>query len=110
MRGFVAATSPGNSGAKHIVDEEELGADVDEPPDRHMKFSKMANAGPHSSDPEPRHMSPRHRKASLLTQALTSPELTPLSDNEAPVLTSDGVMTSPSRTNTPSAALPALGI
>ena len=109
MRSYFATTSLGNSGAKNMADDEEVGADVDEPPDRQLKFSKMTHTGSHNSDPEPSHMSPRYRKASLLTQALTSPELTPLSDNEAPVLTSDGGITSPARTNTPSPPLPALG-
>ena len=100
-------TSPHNLGGKLMADGEELGADNDEPPDSQIKFSKMTGAASHKfgSDPD-QHMSPRCRKASLLTQAFASPELGPLSDVEAPVLTSDGGMTSPARTSTPSPPLP----
>ena len=101
--------SPRDSGKKYTTDEEEVGAEVDEPPDRPIRFSKMVNTGSHSSGSELGYpTSPQYRRASLLTQALTSPELMPLSDAEAPVLTSDGGMTSPARTSTPSPPLPAL--
>lgn len=104
-----ATSPPRNLGKSNPTDEDEAGADVDEPPDRPLKFSKMANTGSQSSGPEPGYpTSPHYRKASLLTQALTSPELLPLSDAEAPVLTSDGGMTSPARTSSPSPPLPAL--
>ncbi len=108
-QGIFAATSAHSSAGKHIVDGEDIGADNDEPPDGQMKFSKVANAGSHdfSSDPV-QSTSPRCRKASLLTQAFASPDLGPLSDIEAPVLTSDGGLTSPARTNTPSPPLPTL--
>ena len=102
------ATSHKPSG-RHNSDGEDLGADNDEPPDCQMKFSKMGATSPHifiADSAQP--MSPRGRKASLLTQAFTSPELGPQSDIEAPLLTSDGGMTSPARTNTPSPPLPTL--
>lgn len=98
-----------NPSQTFATEEEDLGADNDEPPDRPIQFSKVANSGSQKSGSElggP--LSPRYRKASLLTQALTSPELMPLSDAEAPLLTSDGGMTSPARTTTPSPPLPAL--
>lgn len=96
-------------GKSHTIDEEDVGADVDEPPDRPLLFSKMSNTGARVSGSESGdHASTHYRKSSLLTQALTSPELMPMSDAEAPVLTSDGGMTSPARTSTPSPPLPAL--
>ena len=102
------ATSPHKLGKNQITDEEESVADIDEPSNRPLQFSKMANAGSQYSGSEPGvYTSPHYRKSSLLTQALTSPELMPLSDGEAPVLTSDGGMTSPARTSTPSPPLPA---
>lgn len=110
LQGVSAAARQGNPGSKHTGDEEEQSADGDEPPDRPIQFSKMVNTSSHSSGSEGGCItSPRYRKASLLTQALTSPELTPLSDVEAPLLTSDGGMTSPARTSTPSPPLLVLG-
>lgn len=93
--------------------DDELAADVDEPPDRQIHFAKLVSPTPQSLNSEYGNIMSQHtqrgRKESLLTQALlSSPELTPVSDVEAPVLTSDGGMTSPARTTTPSPPLPAL--
>lgn len=92
--------------------DDESTSDDDEPP----QFSKLTTPIFQGSDPEPCYMAPMapaqlqpSRKESLLTQALlTSPELTPLSDAEAPVLTSDGGLTSPARTTTPSPPPPVI--
>ena len=86
--------------------DDELVSDDDEPP----HFAKLIT---HTSQNQRGYLvSPhlqRSRKESLLTQALlTSPELTPLSDAEAPVLTSDGGLTSPARTTTPSPPPPVI--
>ena len=93
-------------------DDDEVSADADEPPDKQLRFPRIFPSFKRSSqfkkDFEPFAFLPQNRKASLLTQALlTSPELTPSSDAEAPVLTSDGGLTSPARTNSPSPPLPA---
>ena len=94
---------------KSTSGDDELTSDDDEPP----HFSKLIKPTLRSSDFEHGYMASPHlqcsRKESLLTQALlTSPELTPLSDAEAPVLTSDGGLTSPARTTTPSPPPPVL--
>ena len=99
----MTSKSSGNtsSGNGHAL-EDEVVADVDEPPERRrrLRFSKCWDGLSHAPEPL---VSPHSRKASLLTQALlTSPELTPLSDIDAPHLTSDGGLTSPARTMTPS--------
>lgn len=74
-----------------------------------LQFSKLVSAISTGSTPElTHHISPSYRKESLLTRALTSPELIPMSDIDAPLLTSDGDLTSPARTITPSPPLPAL--
>lgn len=91
--------------------DDDLAAEVDEPPDTQIQFVKKWTSSSHNSNTGSSFsMSPQHvhnRTESLLTQALlTSPEMTPLSDAEAPVLTSDGGMTSPARTSTPSPPLP----
>lgn len=93
--------SPANQSTS---EDDELTSD-DEPPDMH--FAKLITPTFQSSNPAHGYMASLHlqrsRKESLLTQALlTSPDLTPLSDAEAPVLTSDGGLTSPARTTTPS--------
>ncbi|KAF6240378.1 hypothetical protein HO173_001989 [Letharia columbiana] len=89
--------------------DDDLTSDDDEPP----HFSKMITPTFQNSSFEHSCMASQHlqrsRKESLLTQALlTSPELTSLSDAEAPVLTSDGGMTSPARTTTPSPPPPVI--
>jgi len=115
--------------------EEELAAEVDEPPDGQIQFKKLPT--PHSQYYASeidyfKALPPRYEcKASLLTQALlTSPELVPVGEaNLDPVsnltrgmstasthsnasaastadLTSDGGLTSPARTTTPSPPIP----
>ena len=101
--GLHCSANPSTSG-----DDESI-SDDDEPP----HFSKMITPTLQGSGFEHRYMASSHlqgsRKESLLTQALlTSPELTSLSDTEAPVLTSDGGLTSPARTTTPSPPPPVM--
>ena len=89
--------------------DDEPVSDDDEPP----HFSKLITPTLQDTGLEHRYKAlanlQRSRKESLLTQALlTSPELTPLSDAEAPVLTSDGGLTSPARTTTPSPPPPVI--
>lgn len=90
--------------------EDDLAAEVDEPPDAEIQFKKQRTSSSYGNNEHDLMLSPhrgRTRTESLLTQALlTSPELTPASDAEAPVLTSDGGLTSPARTSTPSPPLP----
>lgn len=95
-------------GAKPSVGEDEP-ADVDEPPENRLKFARIAmpsrtdSMSSNGSLPSPQLL--KTRNASLLTQALLSSfDHTSGSDAEAPVLTSDGGMTSPT---TPSPPLPA---
>ena len=108
-----------SSGSSHgftsssATGDDELASDVDEPPDQSIQFAKMSTPTASSSNMKigDNYITPPHllqdRKESLLTQALlSSPELNPMSDTEAPVLTSDGGMTSPARTTTPSPPLP----
>ena len=109
IQAAAVSKTPNTAGTKYMTDEEES-VDPDEPPDPPLQFSKVSNARPQSlTSDEGSVLSPQFKKASLLTQALTSPELTPLSDADAPHLTSDGGFTSPARTTTPSPPLPALG-
>ncbi|KAI4167329.1 MAG: hypothetical protein LQ343_007290 [Gyalolechia ehrenbergii] len=95
--------------SKSSTSEDEISAELDEPPDARIHFSRVS---PFTKSLVPKqHAVPSHvmdgRKASLLTQGLlTSPHLTPSSDGEAPCLTSDGGLTSPARTNSPSPPLP----
>ena len=89
--------------------DDESTSDDDEPP----HFLKMVTPISQRPNLEHRCMASSYfqpsRNESLLTQALlTSPELTPLSDAEAPVLTSDGGLTSPARTTTPSPPPPVI--
>ena len=98
-------TGPGGSQEKLKAGEEEPASDVDEPPDDCLSFERRSTS-------ENRNRSSQipplgDRRASLLTQGLlTNSSLALLSDSEAPVLTSDGGMTSPTRTSTPSPPLP----
>ena len=99
----------GHAGPMSLVSEDEAITELDEPPDPPLYFpkKKTSDGGTPLSDTDPI-VSPCYRKASLLTQALlTSPEIAPTSDGEAPHLTSDGGLTSPTRTTTPSPPLPA---
>ena len=92
----------------HSADEEDAG-DADEPPDLPLRFSKLSHPrSDHQLMLGDLQSRSAHSKDSLLTRALASPELTPLSDGEAPHLTSDGGLTSPARTSTPSPPLPEL--
>ena len=93
--------------------DDDLASDVDEPPDNHIHFTKLATPSSLRSSSDWGYMtSPQlshYKKESLLTQGLlSSPELNPTSDVEAPVLTSDGGLTSPARTTTPSPPLPTM--
>ena len=102
-KGFQRSANQSTSG------DDESSSDDDEPP----HFSKLMTPSLQGSGLEHHYMASPHlqhgRKESLLTQALlTSPELTPLSDAEAPVLTSDGGLTSPARTTTPSPPTPVI--
>ena len=105
----LSSASATRASPQTLTNEEDNVADLDEPPDAPMMFSKKTthDAGSPLSDIGPI-LSPHYRKASLLTQALlTSPEFGAISDTEAPHLTSDGGLTSPTRTTTPSPPLPA---
>ena len=98
-----------NSANQSTSGDDEPVSDDDEPP----HFSKLITPTLQETGIEHRYKALSHlqrsRKESLLTQALlTSPELTPLSDAEAPVLTSDGGLTSPARTTTPSPPPPVI--
>lgn len=115
--------------------DDDLAAEVDEPPDLPIEFKKLptTHTQHHSSESEYYKVQPPRydRKASLLTRALlTSPELAPWEETALPPvsnlsrgmstasthsnasaastadLTSDGGLTSPARTTTPSPPLP----
>lgn len=93
--------------------EDDLTSEPEEPPDTTIQFAKLVTPGSRHFDMRYGHecvTSSRpvwDRTESLLTQALlSSPELNPMSDVEAPVLTSDGGLTSPARTTTPSPPTP----
>jgi len=103
------------------VTDEDLPADVDEPPDHRHEESLKPDF--HKSEIRP---SPMSRKVSLLTQALQQPEqetykpeihvstdmsrrrsmMSNTSMSSTAELTSDGGLTSPARTNTPSPPFP----
>ncbi|KAL8746600.1 MAG: hypothetical protein Q9190_001408 [Brigantiaea leucoxantha] len=88
-------------------------SEVDEPPDDQLHFGRVSlSCHRNTASSKEVWVSPsvvQDRKASLLTRALLlSPDSTPASDAEAPVLTSDGGLTSPTRTNSPSPPLPAM--
>lgn len=100
---------------RHTMADEEPVSDVDEPPDEKLRFPRLDipnNRIPPSGYDYITTPSLRHNgKLSLLTQALlTTPDLTPWSDAETPLLTSDGGFTSPARTNTPSPPIPTANI
>ena len=92
--------------------DEELSSDVDEPPDSDIHFTRLMTPISRNSTSYTSHGYRSSSKfngdknESLLTQALlSSPELNPLSDAEAPVLNSDGELTSPALTSAPSPLL-----
>ena len=92
--------------------EEEAISDVDEPPDDTFRFSRVYTAPACFSSPEKSNrVKPTlslNTQNSLLTQALlATQDPAPSSDTDAPTLISDGGLTSPTRTNTPSPPLPA---
>ena len=92
----------------HLLDEDEATGELDEPPEQEIGFSKRKGSTDESSVGETGNVaSPNLRKPSLLTQALlSSPEMNAMSDADTPNLVSDGGMTSPARTTTPSPPLP----
>lgn len=103
--------SPCGRSDKVVMSEEDLVSDVDEPPDERNHFPRLRIPNQQIVKSQDKHFtsSPCQAsgKASLLTQAFLTPhDLTPISDAEAPLLTSDGGLTSPTRTNTPSPPLP----
>ncbi|MCJ1470583.1 hypothetical protein MMC07_009229 [Pseudocyphellaria aurata] len=105
---------PLSSDRPTMADEEPV-SEVDEPPDEKMHFPRLVIPNNKISPPgytcNTTPSLQHNGNPSLLTQALlTTPDLTPWSDTEAPLLTSDGGLTSPSRTNTPSPPLPAANV
>ena len=109
----LSSSGPRTSQSMPPAGDDEPTSDADEPPDCQIRFAKLTNSDPQYSTSTHGYItSPylqHNGKESLLTQGLlTSPELTPSSDAEAPVLTSDGGLTSPARTTTPSPPLPTL--
>ena len=106
-QGISSSNGHRSSANQSASGDDESTSDDDEPP----HFSKLVTPTFQGSNLERMASSYLQcsRKESLLTQALlTSPELTPLSDVEAPVLTSDGGLTSPARTTTPSPPPPVI--
>ncbi|KAL9605815.1 MAG: hypothetical protein Q9179_001001 [Wetmoreana sp. 5 TL-2023] len=98
--------------AKLSVNDDEISAELDEPPDDLIHSARIPQFK-RSSIPKRESMvsssMANSRKTSLLTQALLLPPGSiPDSDAEAPLLTSDGDLTSPARTNSPSPPLPAI--
>ena len=113
VQGLSSGSGLHGSANMSTAGEDDLASDVDEPPDNHIHFTKLATPSSLRSSSDWGYMtSPQldHcKKESLLTQGLlSSPELNPTSDVEAPVLTSDGGLTSPARTTTPSPPLPTM--
>ena len=117
--GYVLAAQQGTisnglsfASGKTTLGEDEALADVDEPPDEGAYFSRCSPTGILLPRFPNGHIttlpSQQIQKRSLLTQALLKNPDPILSDSEAPPLTSDGGMTSPTRTNTPSPPLPEL--
>lgn len=99
-------------GDKNTISDDEAASDVDEPPDERIYFSRYSPNGTYTplfrNDCVANLPNKQLRKPSLLTQALLkNPDPIP-SESEAPLLTSDGDMTSPTRTNTPSPPLPGI--
>ena len=94
--------------ALNLLGDDEAATELDEPPDDEIEFSKKLGSRDESSVDETGSPTSMHlRKPSLLTQALmSSPELNAVSDAETPNLVSDGGLTSPAGTTTPSPPLP----
>ncbi|KAL8874611.1 MAG: hypothetical protein Q9174_000074 [Haloplaca sp. 1 TL-2023] len=100
--------------AQSSVNEDDTLAELDEPPESLNLCSRPLPTAPFNRsamlkrEVMPSSSTAHCRNKSLLTQALlVSPVSTPGSDAEAPMLTSDGGLTSPARTNSPSPPLPA---
>ena len=113
VQGLSSGSGPHGSTNMSTAGDDDLASDVDEPPDKHIQFTKLATPSSLRSSSDWGYItSPQlshYRKESLLTQGLlSSPDLNPTSDVEAPVLTSDGDLTSPARTTTPSPPLPTM--
>lgn len=117
--GYVLAAQQGTisnglnfGGDKSTFGEDEVLAEVDEPPDEGAYFTRCSATGTYLPRFPTSHIAnlpgQQARKPSLLTQALLKNPDPILSDSEAPPLTSDGGMTSPTRTNTPSPPIPEL--
>ncbi|KAL8714933.1 MAG: hypothetical protein Q9220_001446 [cf. Caloplaca sp. 1 TL-2023] len=89
--------------------DDEINTELDEPPDDLLRLAPLPRVKVPSTEKKQvvtLSSMPPNRNASLLTQALLlSPTSTPNSDAEAPVLTSDGDLTSPARTSSPSPPL-----
>lgn len=110
-QGLSSGSALNGSANMPTAGDDDLASEVDEPPDSRFQFAKRITPSSQSSNTHYGYMSPAtpYGNESLLTQALlSSPEMNPMSDAEAPVLTSDGGLTSPARTTTPSPPLPTL--
>ena len=118
MAGLAQSLSMTNvAGSSHgsATGDEEVPPESDEPPDNHILFRKVFSSRyeGHTYKGDDKHIASSYsnhdRKESLLTQALlSSPELNPSSDADAPIFTSDGGLTSPARSTTPSPPSPGL--
>ena len=98
-----SATGIRNSSGNPSAGDEELAAEVDEPPEHRPRAHQDSY---HKILPSPAFSV---SKTSLLTQGLLSgSDVTSGSEAEAPVLTSDGGLTSPTRTTTPSPPPPSV--
>lgn len=113
-QGLSSSSCHGTANAS-TTGEDDLTSEPDEPPDKFVQFAKLVTPcsrsfGVQHGRKQITSLRPiRDRTESLLTQALlSSPELNPMSDVEAPVLTSDGGLTSPARTTTPSPPTPTM--
>ncbi|KAL8886057.1 MAG: hypothetical protein Q9215_006189 [Flavoplaca cf. flavocitrina] len=91
------------------ISEDELSAEIDEPPDESLQSTRATPLKTPATPVGPctvSSLAQNNKKASLLTQALlTSDDSTTNSDTEAPLLTSDVDLTSPTGTNSPSPPL-----
>ena len=109
-----ASTPQNEAHAQSSVNEDDTLAELDEPPETLnlsqplLPIAPLKRSTMLKRDVMPSPSTAPSRNKSLLTQALlVSPVSTPGSDTEAPMLTSDGGLTSPARTNSPSPPLPA---
>ncbi|KAL8694424.1 MAG: hypothetical protein Q9218_000916 [Villophora microphyllina] len=104
------ATNQHGAPSKPAGAEDDMSTELDEPPDDLIRLPQETPFKT-SFSPKPKLQlsSMAHsRKTSLLTQALAvSPGSIPNSDVDTPHLTSDGGLTSPARTSSPSPPLPA---